>query len=349
MESLRDGMLVGLGNPLLDISAVVEKDLLNKYDMQPNNAILAEPKHMPIYQELIEKYQAEYIAGGSVQNSLRVAQWILRRPRTAVFFGCVGQDEYARILEERATSSGVNVQYQRSATNPTGTCAVLITGTQRSLCANLAAANDFTPEHLQSPANQAYLKGAQFFYVSGFFFTVSFESALSVAKQAADNGRMFMMNLSAPFVPQFYKNNLEEIFPFVDVLFGNETEAVALAKEFQYGTEDLRTIGKRIAALPKENTKRKRVVIITQGSDPVLLIESGTDIIREFPVHKLAPEEMVDTNGAGDAFVGGFLAQLLQGRSVDVCIKCGVWAAREIIQRSGCTFDGEPSFCATAN
>lgn len=41
-------MLVGLGNPLLDISAVVEKDLLNKYDMQPNNAILAEEKHMPM-------------------------------------------------------------------------------------------------------------------------------------------------------------------------------------------------------------------------------------------------------------------------------------------------------------
>uniref|UniRef100_A0A182NPF1 Adenosine kinase n=1 Tax=Anopheles dirus TaxID=7168 RepID=A0A182NPF1_9DIPT len=348
MESLRDGLLVGMGNPLLDISAVVEKDLLEKYDMQPNNAILAEEKHMPIYQELIEKYQAEYIAGGSVQNSLRVAQWILQRPRTAVFFGCVGRDEYARILEERATANGVNVQYQRSTTSPTGTCAVLITGTQRSLCANLAAANDFTPEHLRSEPNQAYLSQARFFYVSGFFFTVSFESALAVAKEAAASDRMFMMNLSAPFVPQFYKSNLEEIFPYVDVLFGNETEAVALAKEFDYGTEDLRAIGQRIAGLPKANAKRKRIVIITQGSDPVLLIESGTTTVREFPVQRLAPEQMVDTNGAGDAFVGGFLAQLLQGRTVDVCIECGIWTAREIIQRSGCTFEGVPAFSAAA-
>uniref|UniRef100_A0A182J1V8 Adenosine kinase n=1 Tax=Anopheles atroparvus TaxID=41427 RepID=A0A182J1V8_ANOAO len=342
MEALRDGLLVGLGNPLLDISAVVESNLLEKYDMQPNNAILAEEKHMPIYKELIEKHQAEYIAGGSVQNSLRVAQWILQRPRVAVFFGCVGGDEYARILEERATANGVNVQYQRSTTSPTGTCAVLITGTQRSLCANLAAANDFTPEHLKSDANQAYLKAAQFFYVSGFFFTVSFESALAVAKEAAATDRMFLMNLSAPFVPQFYKAKLEEIFPYVDVLFGNETEAAALAKEFNYGTEDLKEIGLRISALPKENAKRTRTVIITQGSNPVLLIADGT--VREFPVQKLAPSEIVDTNGAGDAFAGGFLAQLLQRRSVDTCIECGIWAAREIIQRSGCTFEGVPTF-----
>lgn len=345
MGELRDGLLVGLGNPLLDISAVVDVELLKKYDMQPNNAILAEEKHMPIYKELIEKYQAEYIAGGSVQNSLRVAQWILERPRVAVFFGSVGQDEYARILEERATEEGVNVQYQRSNANPTGTCAVLITGTQRSLCANLAAANDFTPEHLRSDANQAYLKAAEYFYVSGFFFTVSFASALTVAKEAAATDRMFLMNLSAPFVPQFYKNNLEEIFPYVDVLFGNETEAAALAKEFNYGTEDLKEIGLRISALPKQNAKRTRTVVITQGSNPVLLIEKGT--VREFPVQKLSADEIVDTNGAGDAFAGGFLAQLLQRRSVDVSIECGIWSAREIIQRSGCTFDGKPTFAST--
>ncbi|XP_053680155.1 adenosine kinase [Anopheles nili] len=346
METLRDGLLVGMGNPLLDISAVVEKDLLAKYDMLPNNAILAEEKHMPIYQELIEKYQAEYIAGGSVQNSLRVAQWILQRPRTAVFFGCVGDDTYARILEQRATSSGVNVQYQQSLTKPTGTCAVLVTGTQRSLCANLAAANDFTLEHLQSDTNKEYLKQAQYFYVSGFFFTVSFESALAVAKDAAATDRMFMMNLSAPFVPQFYKSNLEEIFPFVDVLFGNETEAVTLSKEFNYGTEDLREIGKKLVSLPKQNSQKQRIVIITQGSDPVLLIENEISV-REFPVQKLTTAEMVDTNGAGDAFVGGFLAQLLQGRVVDTCIECGIWAAREIIQRSGCTFEGKPAFSAS--
>jgi hypothetical protein len=34
--------------------------------------------------------------------------------------------------------------------------------------------------------------------------------------------------------------------------------------------------------------------------------------LREFPVLLVARERIVDTNGAGDAFVGGFLAQYVQ-------------------------------------
>jgi adenosine kinase len=65
-------MLVGLGNPLLDISATVSDDYLKKNNLDPDNAILAdEDKHMHIFKELQDEYNADYIAGGSVQNSLR--------------------------------------------------------------------------------------------------------------------------------------------------------------------------------------------------------------------------------------------------------------------------------------
>lgn len=50
--------------------------------------------------------------GGSVQNSLRVCQWILKKPNATVFFGCVGKDNYANILETRARGDGVDVRYQ---------------------------------------------------------------------------------------------------------------------------------------------------------------------------------------------------------------------------------------------
>lgn len=47
---------MGIGNPLLDISAIVDMDLLKKYDLQPDDAIMAEEKHMPLYRELMDKY-----------------------------------------------------------------------------------------------------------------------------------------------------------------------------------------------------------------------------------------------------------------------------------------------------
>jgi adenosine kinase len=55
----------------------------------------------------------------------------------------------------------------------------------------------------------------------------------------------------------------------------------------------------------------------------------------------LPKELLVDTNGAGDAFVGGFLAELVQGKSMEDAVKAGHWAGTYIIQASGTTLSGE--------
>lgn len=107
-----------------------------------------------------------YTAGGSVMNTLRVAQWILDRPKTCVFFGCVGNDDFSKILEERAVKDGVNVRYQHNEIHPTGSCGVLLTEHKRSLCAYLAAANEFTIDHIQLPENQKFIDNAKYFYIS---------------------------------------------------------------------------------------------------------------------------------------------------------------------------------------
>ncbi|TNN82417.1 Adenosine kinase [Liparis tanakae] len=57
----------------------------------------------------------------------------------------------------------------------------------------------------------------------GFFLTVSPESIMKVAKHASDHNKIFCMNLSAPFISQFFKEPLMKVMPYVDILFGNET------------------------------------------------------------------------------------------------------------------------------
>lgn len=291
---------------------------------------------------MVEQHNAEFIAGGSVQNTLRVASWIIGEPQVAVFFGCVGEDEYAAILEKKAIEQGVDVHYQRTTDQPTGTCAVLITGTHRSLCANLAAANCFTLDHVQKPENWARVENAKFFYISGFFLTVSPPTIQTIAKHALEQDKPFLMNLSAPFIAQFYKEQLTAALEYVDIVFGNELEAEAFAKEFDLGTTDLREIALKLCDMPKAGGKRKRVAIITHGSNPVILARDGK--IEEFPVAPIPREKIVDTNGAGDAFSGGFLAQFVQGKSYATAIRCGIWAAAQIIARSGCTFEGVAGF-----
>ena len=67
-----------------------------------------------MYKDMIYQYKVDYIAGGSSQNTMRVAQRVMMKPNESVFMGCVGKDEYSGILEEKARADGVDVKYQGS-------------------------------------------------------------------------------------------------------------------------------------------------------------------------------------------------------------------------------------------
>ncbi|KIH57011.1 hypothetical protein ANCDUO_12805, partial [Ancylostoma duodenale] len=192
MANLAEGVLLGCGNPLLDLQATVGKDFLDKWGLKENDAILCDDKHNAMFDELSEKYQVDYVPGGATQNAVRVCQ--------------------------------VNDKVK------TGTCAALIYGQNRSLCAHLAAANTFTIDHMFDPAHASLIEKAQFYYIAGFFLTVSPPSIMHVAEHSHKHNKTFMFNLAAPFISQFFFEPLSAVLPYVDILFGNEDEAAAFAK-----------------------------------------------------------------------------------------------------------------------
>uniref|UniRef100_A0A8C8K697 Adenosine kinase n=1 Tax=Oncorhynchus tshawytscha TaxID=74940 RepID=A0A8C8K697_ONCTS len=336
--------LFGMGNPLLDISAVVDKDFLEKYGLKPNDQILAEDKHKALFEEIVKKFKVEYHAGGATQNSIKIAQWMIQDPhKVCTFFGCIGEDKFGEILKQKADEAHVDAYYYEQTEEPTGTCAACITGDNRSLVANLAAANCYKKDkHLDLKENWKLVEKAKVYYIAGFFLTVSLESILKVAKHASENNKLFTLNLSAPFISQFFKDALMEVMPYVDVLFGNETEAATFSKEQGFQTEDIAEIAKKAEALPKVNKKRPRIVVFTQGKDGTIMTKG--DKVETFPVLKIDQKDIVDTNGAGDAFVGGFLSELVQDKELEQCVKAGHYAANVIIRRAGCTFPEKPDF-----
>ena len=130
--------ILGMGNPLLDISAVVTQETFDKYGLKAGDAILAEEKHMPIYAELAAKPDVKYIAGGATQNSIRVAQWMLQEPGMTAYMGCVGEDDYGKKLAEACKTDGVQAMYMVDKGTPTGKCAVTILDKERSLTTDLS-------------------------------------------------------------------------------------------------------------------------------------------------------------------------------------------------------------------
>ncbi|KAI5107949.1 adenosine kinase isoform 1 [Silurus meridionalis] len=479
-KTISENALFGMGNPLLDMCAVVDKDFLDKYGLKPNDQILAEEKHKEMFEEIRKKFNVEYHAGGATQNSVKIAQWMIQEPhKVATFFGCIGEDEFGQILKQKAEECHVDAHYYEQSEEPTGTCAACITGDNRSLVANLAAANCYKKEkHLDLEENWKLVEKAKVYYIAGFFLTVSLESILKVAKHASENNKIFCMNLSAPFISEFFKDSLMKVMPYVDILFGNEasrswsleptnlftcertfsvtgsgtmagfesdqnivwcdycidihlpasskgpwpftdsyrcvrssqasdyeitprspssvthnaafclaaaSEAATFSREQGFETENIEEIAKKAQSLPKENKKRKRIVVFTQGKEGTVMVKelvnskwtlassgllrdysyeqlflekkvrgelqqsapcfTGSDEkVETFPVIEIDQKDIVDTNGAGDAFVGGFLSELVQDKSLEQCIRAGHYAANVIIRHSGCTFPEKPDF-----
>lgn len=337
------GVLFGMGNPLLDISAEVPEAMLEKYGLKADDQILCEDKHKPVYQEMIDNCSVDYLPGGATQNTIRAASWLMKNNSEAkgatAFTGCVANDDYCKKLTAAAEQAGVTVCYEVTESDqPTGTCAALITkkGAARSLVANLAAANVYSKEAINKV--WANVEAASYYYSAGFFLTTEGgpTAVEKVGKHASEAGKTYVMNLSAPFLPAFFKAQLNEAITYSDIVFGNETEMGAWAEHNGMDTKDLKEVALKIASIERKGSKKPRMVIITQGCDPTIIAQNGK--VEEFPIEVIAKEKIVDTNGAGDAFVAGFLGGLIYGKSIQECVKAGNFTAKAIIQMPGCTF-----------
>ncbi|CAK9011034.1 unnamed protein product [Durusdinium trenchii] len=319
-------VILGMGNPLLDISAEVTQETFDKYGLVPGNAILAEDKHQPLFKELAAKPDVLYVAGGATQNSIRVAQWMLQEPGKTAYMGCIGEDEFGKKLTDACKKDGVDCKYMIDKTTPTGACAVTIMNKERSLTTNLHAANNYKVDHLK--ANMATLSAAKIVYSAGFFITVSPESIEMASNEMLKTGGTYCLNLSAPFIVQVppFRAVLEKTLPCCDYLFGNETEAQAYAEAVGWDTQDVEFIATRLSLVPMAGNKPYRKVVITQGADPTVVAIRGE--VKKYPVIALPKEKLVDTNGAGDAFVGGFLAALAKGKDMEVRPDRAVRASR---------------------
>jgi len=327
--------ILGMGNPLLDISSEVDKEFVEKYKIKMGNQILAEEEHMPMYDELSEMDSVEYIAGGATLNSIRIAQWASDRRDTTAYIGCIGKDNFGEIMQKQVAMDGVKAFFKIDEKVPTGTCACCIMDKERSLIANLAAANEYSEEHFQANC-AAIAKRARIIYSAGYFLTVSPKTIMMAAKITCETGAIFCMNLAAPFICSVFGKQLNEAMEYCDIIFGNEDEAKAFGEQHKLTDTSIPAVAKYIAAYKFKKTGRNRVVVITQGAEKTLLARSD-GFYMEVPVPKLAPESIVDLNAAGDAFVGGFLAKLQNGASYKDCIQSGHMCSRMIIQRSGCS------------
>merc|ERR1711907_770111 len=276
------------------------------------------------------------IPGGSALNSARATNFMLKNQGIAnkvTYFGSVGKDERGETLTKNLVDDGMNANMHIQEDTPTGTCAVIVVDKDRTLCANLAAACKYSTAHLE--ANMAELDKAKFIYTTSFFITSNVEALMKVANYANEKGIPMGFNLSAVFLLQFELNNVLPALEFTDFLFANEDEAAEFGKTQGMEGADLKDIAKVLAKWAKKSAN-PRTVIVTYGPKPVIVATHtpGSEddaVVTEYPLAELTKDQIVDTNGAGDAFVGGFLSQLYQDKDIATCIQAGIYLSREVV------------------
>ena len=293
-----------------------------------------------MYKELFDNYEPVCIASGNAQNSSRVTQWMVKSPGATSYMGCIGRDDFGDTLKHCISADGVNTHFLEESTKSTGTCATVSRPTgERALVANLAAAAHMSVEHLLTEKAQEFIAAAKFIYIPAFLLTDNLPVLLHLGQRAVDEDKTFMLNLSAVYIVEYFMDDLMATLPLCDFVFCNDAECLAFG-EMKGWPLEIPLVALKLAGLPKASGTRPRVIIVTSGGGSTVVASHGK--VATYPVEDLPNELLIDINGAGDAFVGGFVSKLVLEEKLGNCVRAGHWAARTVIQHPGCTF---PKVC----
>ncbi|WP_429811368.1 ribokinase [Ensifer sp. B1-9] len=117
----------------------------------------------------------------------------------------------------------------------------------------------------------------------------------------------------------------DAIYPLCDYLVPNETEAAAIVGFALSSQDDIRRAGDAILK------KGAKTALITLGERGVLYHNHEQSVL----VPAIAGGPVIDTTGAGDAFVGGFSAALARGLAPVDAVRFGCATAGIAVTRRG--------------
>lgn len=336
--------VIAIGNPIVDIVANVEKEDIEKYKLAWGQTVFANETNVGIFEELEKKPEVTYVPGGSIQNSLRVCAWCLQMNKSSktkkkvTMLGCTGDDPYRQKIIDALLDNGVTPLLQIDKEATTSRCAVAVQDKERCLVPQIKASNhlnqEFVNEHMKEILSHEAL------IVEGYFLIEQFEICKGLVKKFKEQGKPVIFALSAVFCLTAHGDKMLEIANESDIIFCNMEECEALAGEKGEHYSDTFVIAH------KKLSKINRHLIVTCGSRGVFVSKFNYEedrlefVLQGFPTF-IKKSEIADTNGAGDAFLGGYISQWMRGKSVNVCCKAGNSASGVIIKNVGCTFDKE--------
>ncbi len=291
--------LIGVGSPIMDLLARVDDAFLRQNVAgEKGGMVLIDDDEMQRIVGLLDGEPA-YATGGSAANATFNATRLGLR---TTFLGKLGHDPMARIYRNAFETAGVDGSRFKVGHLANARCLALVTpDAQRTMRTCLGAAMTLAPGEVSA----ADFQGCKHAHIEGYLvFNQALADAVLAAARAA--GCTTSLDLSSFEVVNASRDWLFRQFRRgIDVVFANEDEIRAL---FQDQASPYDALAKKLAGLGV-------LAAVKVGKD-------GAWIARDAELHRIAPvavADVVDTNGAGDAWAAGFLYGHLRGWSLPAC------------------------------
>lgn len=235
---------------------------------------------------------AAFEAGGGF-NVMAAA---VRNGLPVVYLGRHGTGRFGDLARQAMNAEGIHIGIQMPAQRDTGICVALTDASaERSFISYIGAEGEVTEEDLNSVAAEA----GDYVYVSGY-------SLLHVGKaQALLDWTLALPEVISvvfdpgPLVESPDSALMQALLPRIDVWTSNSVEALRFT-----GAADIAAALDRLA----EHLPKDVLMVVRDGPQGCWIQQAGER--RQVPGFAV---KAVDSNGAGDAHAGVFVAGLAQG------------------------------------
>ncbi len=295
--------IITVGSATIDCFVDTGNKLFQSPEMHDGECVV----HVPFGSKIVADKLTFMTGGGGTNTAVSFARLGLK----VAYIGKLGGDQSNLILNELKRDK-IDVSLVVPAKN-TGFSVVLdAKGQDRTIITYKGDVNDLSFNEI----NKSKLKTKWFYMAS--MMGKSYQTMLKLADYAHKNGIKIAFNPSSYIAKQGHKK-LKKMLAATDVLILNKEEAAELLGK--KGTVEVMLKG--LKKLVRD------IVVITDGS-------RGSHCLADKYYHvNTSGKKPHETTGAGDSFASSFVAGIIKGKKIEVCLQMGRANAESVIQNMG--------------
>ncbi len=235
--------------------------------------------------------------------------------RTA-FISKLGDDTFGKLALDTYREVGVVAEVEIMQGHPTGAAFIFVDDTTGDNAIIVYPGSGGTLSVDDVEAKRSVIEGSRVFVTQ---LEQPVDAAIHGLKMAREAG------VTTVFNPAPAEAFPESIFGLCDFIIPNETETRDIVGM------SVTTIDEAREAATRLRQRGARTAVITLGEKGVFVLSKELDM----HVPAICDSPVIDTSGAGDAFVGGFAAALAEGQDVVAAAHFGCATAGVAVTRRG--------------